>query len=135
MKRISIIILCVFLLVAFTLSGCTKTEYVTVTDTTTATTTLPIVTTTETTTFTTSGERHYSSRVYLAIIAYVMQDLEAKGSADLIAGFAYGGDHMKLLFYDDADEEIVEFVQSAINEIAPPGLPLEVYENVTIEEQ
>jgi hypothetical protein len=94
-----------------------------------------VVTTTETTTFTTSGESHYSSRVYHAIIAYVMQDLEPKGLADLVAGFGYAGDHMELLFYDEANEEVVEFVQAAIDEIAPPGLPLQVYENVTIEEQ
>ncbi len=48
MKRISIVILGVFLAGALTLSGCTETEYVTVTDTITATTTLPVVTTTET---------------------------------------------------------------------------------------
>ena len=50
MKKISIIISGVFLVGALTLSGCAKTEYVTVTDTTTATTTLPVVTVTQTVT-------------------------------------------------------------------------------------
>ena len=44
MKRISVIILSVFLAAVLTLSGCTNTEYVTVTDTTT----LPAVTVTQT---------------------------------------------------------------------------------------
>ncbi|MFA6347191.1 MAG: hypothetical protein WCX07_02780 [Dehalococcoidales bacterium] len=105
------------------MSGCTKTEYVTVTDTTTATTTL-----------TTSMESQYSPMLYQAIIAYVMRNLEAKGSTDLVAGFVHSGDHMGLFFYGDANEEIVEFVKSAINGIAPPGLPLEVHENVNIVE-
>ncbi len=48
MKRTSAVIVCGLLVVAFTLSGCTETEYVTVTDTTTATTTLPEVTVTQT---------------------------------------------------------------------------------------
>ena len=48
MKQTSVIILSVFLAAVLTLSGCTKTEYVTVTDTTTATTTLPAVTVTQT---------------------------------------------------------------------------------------
>jgi len=124
MKQTSVIILSVFLAAVLTLSGCTKTEYVTVTDTTTATTTL-----------TTSMESQYSPMLYQAIIAYVMRNLEAKGSTDLVAGFVHSGDHMGLFFYGDANEEIVEFVQASIDEIAPPGLPLEIYENVTIEEQ
>jgi hypothetical protein len=64
-----------------------------------------------------------------------MRDLESKGLSDLVAGFVYGGDHMGLFFYGDTNEEIVEFVKASIDEIAPPGLPLEVRENVTIEEQ
>lgn len=51
MKRMTLIILSITVAIVLTLSGCTKTEYVTVTDTTT----LPAVTTTETTTLTTSG--------------------------------------------------------------------------------
>lgn len=130
MKRLPLTILGLLLVGALMLSGCTKTEYVTVIDTTT----LPAVTTTETTTLTTSVERHYSSKVYHAVIAYVMQNLEARGLSDLVAGFVYGGDHMGLFFYGDANEEIVEFVQASIDEIAPPGLPLEVHENVNIVE-
>ena len=124
MKKILLTILGLLLVGALILSGCTKTEYVTVTDTTTATTTL-----------TTSMESQYSPMLYQAIIAYVMRNLEAKGSTDLVAGFVHSGDHMGLFFYGDANEEIVEFVQASIDEIAPPGLPLEIYENVTIEEQ
>jgi hypothetical protein len=50
MKQSSVIILSVFLAVVLILSGCTETEYVTVTDTTTATTTQPAVTVMQTTT-------------------------------------------------------------------------------------
>ena len=121
MKRILLVIVSTFLAVVLILSGCTKTEYVTVTDTTT----LPAVTTTETTTLTTSGESNYSAKVYQAIIAYVMRDLESKGLSDLVAGFVYGGDHMGLFFYGDTNEEIVEFVKASIDEIAP-GFPLKI---------
>ena len=124
MKRLPLTILGLLLVGALMLSDCTKPEYITVTDTTTATTTL-----------TTSMESQYSPMLYQAIIAYVMRNLEAKGSTDLVAGFVHSGDHMGLFFYGDANEEIVEFVQAAIEEISPPGLPLEIYENVTIEEQ
>ena len=124
MKMTPLIIFSIVLAIVLALSGCTKTEYVTVTDTTTATTTL-----------TTSMESQYSPMLYQAIIAYVLRNLEAKGSTDLVAGFVHSGDHMGLFFYGDANEEIVEFVQAAIEEIAPPGLPLEIYENVTIDEQ
>lgn len=135
MKKILLTILGLLLVGTLMLSGCTETEYVTITDTTTATTTQPAVTITETTTITTSENSQYSSIVYDAIIAYVMRELEAKGLADSVAGFVYAGDHMELLFYNEANEEIVEFVQASIDEIAPPGLPLVVYENVTFVEE
>jgi hypothetical protein len=61
MKRIPLILFSIVLAIVLTLSGCTKTEYVTVTDTTT----LPAVTVTQTatTTITTTSERSYSYKL------------------------------------------------------------------------
>jgi hypothetical protein len=128
MKRI-VIILSFFLAGSLLLSGCTITEDVTVMETTT----LPAITTTETVTLTTCEKSQYSNIVYDSIIVYVMSELERKNMAGLVAGFGYEADYMSLDFYGAADEEIVDFVQSVINEVAP-GTSLNIVENVTFVE-
>jgi hypothetical protein len=125
MKQISVIILSVFLVFVLILSGCTKTEYITITDT---------IVVTETTTVITSDQSRYSQVVCAAIYDYAIKRFEDRGWLPLIAGFGYGSAHIELHFYGEANTEIIEFTQSAIDEIAP-GLPLEVYENVVLIEE
>ncbi len=125
MKRILLIVLIISLSVIFILSGCTKTEYITITDT---------IVVMETTTVITSEQSRYSQVVCAAIYDYAIKRFEDRGWLPLIAGFGYGSAHIELHFYGEANTEIIEFTQSAIDEIAP-GLPLEVYENVVLIEE
>jgi hypothetical protein len=124
-KRILLIVLIISLSVIFILSGCTKTEYITITDT---------IVVMETTTVITSEQSRYSQVVCAAIYDYAIKRFEDRGWLPLIAGFGYGSAHIELHFYGEANTEIIEFTQSAIDEIAP-GLPLEVYENVVLIEE
>jgi hypothetical protein len=123
MKQISIIILGVFLVVAFTLSGCAKTEYVTVTDTTT----LPavMVTQTATTTITTTSERSYSYKLIDALLLYIIDVVQSRGLLDEVAGIGNRGDCIHLLFDKQINDEVVSLAQESIDTIAP-GFPLEV---------
>jgi hypothetical protein len=111
------------LVVAFTLSGCTETEYVTVTDTTT----LPAVTVTQTATetITTTSERSYSYKLIDALVLYIIDVVQSRGLLDDVAGIGNSGDHVSLLFDGQINDEVVGLAQEAIDEIAP-GFPLEI---------
>ena len=123
MKQISVIALSVLLAIALTLSGCAKTEYITVTDTTT----LPAVTITQTatTTVTTTSERSYSYKLIDALVFYIIDVVQSSGLLDEVAGIGNSGDHVSLLFDRQINDEVVALAQEAINAIAP-GFPLEV---------
>ncbi len=123
MKRISVIILSVFLTVMLTLSGCTKTEYVTVTDTIT----LPAITITQTatTTITTTSQRSYSYKLIDALLLYIIDVVQSRGLLDEVAGIGNAGDHISLLFDRQINDEVVDIAQGSIDEIAP-GFPLKI---------
>jgi hypothetical protein len=96
------------------LSGCDKTEYVTVTDTLVVTETI-----------TTTSERNYSYVVGDALVLYITELLQERGLFDSVTGVGNGGDRINLLFDKKVNDEIVDIVQSAIDEIAP-GFPLDI---------
>ena len=93
MKRILLIISSIFVAVVFVLSGCTKTEYVTVTDMTT----LPAVTVTQTATeiITTTSERIYSYKVGDALVLYITESLKERGLLDSVAGVGNREGHIQ----------------------------------------
>jgi exopolysaccharide biosynthesis protein len=114
MKKISLIILSVFLAFVFTLSGCTKTEYITVTDTLVVTETI-----------TTTPEHNYSYKVGDALVLYITEVLKERGLLNSVAAVTSSGDSIKLIFAGQINSEIVGLAQEAIDEIAP-GFPLNV---------
>ncbi len=118
-----LIIFSIVLAIVLTLSGCTKTEYVTVTDTTT----LPAVTVTQTatTTITTTFERSYSYKLIDALLLYIIDVVQSRGLLDKVAGIGNAGDHISLLFDRQINDEVVALAQEAIDAIAP-GFPLKI---------
>jgi hypothetical protein len=106
-----------------TLSGCTKTEYVTVTDTIT----LPAITITQTatTTITTTSQRSYSYKLIDALLLYIIDVVQSRGLLDEVAGIGNAGDHISLLFDRQINDEVVDIAQGSIDEIAP-GFPLKI---------
>ena len=74
----------------------------------------------------------YPMEVREAVVEEAVAILETRGFwPDIVAGLGYGADSFNLLFYGKADPEVVEIVQSVIDDKAP-GLPLKTIENVTI---
>jgi len=74
----------------------------------------------------------YPMEVREAVVEEAVAILETRGFwPDIVAGLGYGADSFTLAFYGKADPEVVEIVQSVIDDRAP-GLPLEIVENVTI---
>jgi aspartokinase-like uncharacterized kinase len=114
MKKIPLIILSIVLATVFTLSGCTKTEYVTVTDTIVVTETI-----------TTTPEHNYSYKVGDALVLYITELLKERGLLKSVFGVTTSGDAIRLLFNEQINDEIVGLAQEAIDAIAP-GFPLEV---------
>lgn len=114
MKKIPIIILSINVAIALTLSGCAKTEYVTVTDTIVVTETI-----------TTTSEHNYSYKVGDALVLYITELLKERGLLNSVAAVTSSGDSIKLLFAGQVNSEIVNLAQETINEIAP-GFPLNV---------
>ena len=113
MKRVSLIILIIIALI-FTSSGCTKTEYVTVTDTLVVTETI-----------TTTSEQSYSYKVGDALVLYITELVRERGLLNSVVAITTSGDSIKLLFAEQKNDEIVSLAQEAIDAIAP-GFPLEV---------
>ncbi len=114
MKQTSIIALSVFLGVVLTLTGCAKTEYVTVTDTIVVTETI-----------TTTPEHNYSYKLIDALVLYIIDIVQSSGLLDEVAGIGNSGDHVSLLFDRQINDEVVDLAQEAIDAIAP-GFPLEI---------
>jgi hypothetical protein len=114
MKKIPLIIFSIVLAIVLTLSGCAKTEYVTVTDTIVVTETI-----------TTTSDHNYSYKVGDALVLYITELLKERGLLNSVAAVTSSGDSIKLLFAGQINNEIVSLAQEAINEIAP-GFPLNV---------
>ena len=74
----------------------------------------------------------YPMEVREAVIDEALSILQARGFwPEIVAGLGYGADSINLLFYGEADPEVVNIVKRVIDNKAP-GLPLEITENVTI---
>lgn len=112
MKNALLIMAGIVLTVSTLLSGCTKTEYITVTETTTVTTTQP----------------QYSINVEKAVINECIIRLEAAGLwPQKVSGIVHNIGLM-IGFYGDADAEALAIVNEVIDEMAP-GLLLETMVN------
>ena len=77
----------------------------------------------------------YPMEVKQAVIDEAIGIIQSRGFwPEIVAGLGFGVDNIDLLFYGEAVPEVVEIVQSVIDDKAP-GLPLKIVENVTIETQ
>jgi len=77
----------------------------------------------------------YPMEVKQTVIDEAIGILQSRGFwPGIVAGLGFGADSFTLAFYGKAVPEVVEIVQSVIDDKAP-GFPLEIVENVTIETQ
>ena len=81
---------------------------------------------------TTTEPVQYPMEVRDAVVEEAIVILETRGFwPDIVAGIGAGIDSINLAFYAETNTEVVEIVQSVIDELAL-GLPLDIVENVTI---
>jgi len=74
----------------------------------------------------------YPMEVKQAVIDEAIGIIQSRGFwPEIVAGLVYGADSFTLAFYGEAVPEVVEIVQSVIDDKAP-GFPLEIVENVTV---
>jgi hypothetical protein len=74
----------------------------------------------------------YPMEVKQAVIDEAFSIIQSRGFwPEIVAGLGYSADSFTLAFYGEADPEVVEIVQSVIDDKAL-GFPLEIVENVTI---